>query len=125
MSRPTRLRQMPAELLRFPCQALKAKVAGFKAPSVNRQEDVLPYSPGWSIKAAVDMIGLLHGNITATVVVINKGEGLSELRSNLFTFVVSFIHPLCFLGTRATAHSAAVQRRWRAGPPSFGDKWTG
>ena len=72
MSPPARLRQMPAELLQFPCRALKVKVSGFKAPSVNRYEDVLPYSPGWSIKAAVDMIDLLHGNITAAVVVINS-----------------------------------------------------
>ncbi|KAM9347789.1 LOW QUALITY PROTEIN: RING finger protein 17 [Symphorus nematophorus] len=64
----SKLRQMPAELLRFPLRALKVKVAGFKPPSVNRQEDVLPYSPGWSVKATMDMIDLLHGNITASVV---------------------------------------------------------
>ncbi|XP_040913538.1 RING finger protein 17 [Toxotes jaculatrix] len=64
----SKLRQMPAELLRFPLQALKVKVAGFKAPGVNSQEDVLPYSPGWSVKAAMDMIDLLHSSITALVV---------------------------------------------------------
>ncbi|XP_023259049.1 RING finger protein 17 [Seriola lalandi dorsalis] len=64
----SKLRQMPAELLRFPSRALKVKVAGFKAPSVERQEDVLPYSPGWSVKAAMEMIELLHSNITASVV---------------------------------------------------------
>ncbi len=72
LSLPVRLRQMPAELLRYPSRALKVKVAGFKAPTVNRQEDVLPYSPKWSVKAAMDMIELLHNNITATVVVRNK-----------------------------------------------------
>lgn len=60
---------MPAELLRFPARALKVKVAGFKAPSVNREKDVLPYSPAWSVKAAREMIELLHSNITASVVV--------------------------------------------------------
>ncbi|KAM6934575.1 RING finger protein 17 [Xenentodon cancila] len=64
----SKLRQMPAELLQFPCQALKVKVAGFKAPITNRYKDVLPYSPGWSTKAVSDMIELLHGNITAAVV---------------------------------------------------------
>ncbi|XP_070770407.1 RING finger protein 17 [Enoplosus armatus] len=64
----SKLRQMPAELLRFPTQVLKVKVAGFKAPRANREEDVLPYSPGWSVKAAMDMIDLLHSNITASVV---------------------------------------------------------
>lgn len=61
---------MPAELLRFPSRALKVKVAGFKAPSVrNRQEDMLPYSPEWSVKATMEMIDLLNGRIEATVVV--------------------------------------------------------
>ncbi|XP_026232525.1 RING finger protein 17 isoform X2 [Anabas testudineus] len=65
----SKLRQMPAELLQFPSRALKVKVAGFKAPSVNTQQDVLPYSPTWSMKAAMEMIDLLHSNITACVVV--------------------------------------------------------
>ena len=69
LSLPDRIRQMPAELLRFPARALKVKVAGFKAPSVNREKDVLPYSPAWSVKAAREMIELLHSSITASVVV--------------------------------------------------------
>ncbi|XP_045910588.1 RING finger protein 17 isoform X2 [Micropterus dolomieu] len=64
----SKLRHMPAELLRFPARALKVKVAGFKAPSAKRNEDMLPYSPGWSVKAAMHMIDLLHSSITATVV---------------------------------------------------------
>ena len=63
---------MPTELLRFPLRALKVKVAGFKPPSVNWQEDVLPYSPGWSVRATMDMIELLQGNVTASVVVRNS-----------------------------------------------------
>ncbi|XP_034430715.1 RING finger protein 17 isoform X2 [Hippoglossus hippoglossus] len=63
----SKLRQMPAELLKFPSKALKVKVAGFKAPSVNMEENVLPYSPNWSVKAALEMIDLLQ-NITASVV---------------------------------------------------------
>lgn len=64
-----RLRRMPAELLRFPLRALKARVAGFKAPSVSTQEVVLPYSPQWSVKALKEMMELLHSNIRASVVV--------------------------------------------------------
>ncbi|XP_072300260.1 RING finger protein 17 [Eucyclogobius newberryi] len=63
-----KLRQMPRELLLFPTLALKVKVAGFKAPSENRQEHMLPYSPAWSVQAALDMIDLLHGHVTASVV---------------------------------------------------------
>lgn len=58
-------------MLQFPSQALKVKVGGFKAPSVNTEEAVLSYSPAWSLKAAVEMIDLLHGDITASVVVGN------------------------------------------------------
>uniref|UniRef100_A0A672GYT6 Tudor domain-containing protein n=1 Tax=Salarias fasciatus TaxID=181472 RepID=A0A672GYT6_SALFA len=64
----SRLRQMPADLMRFPSRALKVRVGGFKAPHVNVEDEVLPYSPEWSVKAAMDMIELLHDNITATVV---------------------------------------------------------
>ncbi|KAF3843527.1 hypothetical protein F7725_002376 [Dissostichus mawsoni] len=53
----------------FPSRALKVKVAGFKPPSESRQQqEVLPYSPAWSVKAAMNMIDMLHGNITACVV---------------------------------------------------------
>lgn len=76
LSLSIRLRQMPAELLQFPSRAVKVKVAGFKAPSVNTQDDVLPYSPAWSVKAAMDMIDLLHSNITASVVVGNAQQGI-------------------------------------------------
>ncbi|XP_033965248.1 RING finger protein 17 isoform X3 [Pseudochaenichthys georgianus] len=67
---PSKLRQMCAELMSFPSRALKVKVAGFKPPSKSRQQqqDVLPYSPAWSVKATMDMIDMLHGNITASVV---------------------------------------------------------
>ncbi|XP_024864846.1 RING finger protein 17 isoform X2 [Kryptolebias marmoratus] len=65
---PNKLRQMPAELLQFPSQALKVKVTGFKAPAVSWNEDVLPYSPKWSVKAVKEMLDLLHSNITATIV---------------------------------------------------------
>lgn len=88
---PVRLRQMPAELLRFPVQALKVKVAGFKPPSINLQEDVLPYSPEWSVRAVMEMVDLLHTNITASVVVRKSALlcGLSQSQ-NLLLFWHAF-----------------------------------
>uniref|UniRef100_A0A673AY03 Ring finger protein 17 n=1 Tax=Sphaeramia orbicularis TaxID=375764 RepID=A0A673AY03_9TELE len=80
----TKLRQMPPYLLQFPCQAIKVKVGGFKAPIVNAGEDMLPYSPKWSVRATMDMIDLLHGNITASVLLsdicgwINRGSSLHK-----------------------------------------------
>ncbi|XP_028991937.1 RING finger protein 17 [Betta splendens] len=64
----SKLRQMPGKMLQFPLRALKVKVVGFKAPRVNTEENVLTYSPAWSVKAAMDMIDLLHSHITALVV---------------------------------------------------------
>ncbi|XP_061749993.1 RING finger protein 17 isoform X2 [Nerophis ophidion] len=64
----SKLRQMPAELLRFPVQVFKVHAAGFKAPNVGVEDEVLPYSPEWSVKATLAMIQLLHGNLTASVV---------------------------------------------------------
>uniref|UniRef100_A0A3Q2Z490 Tudor domain-containing protein n=1 Tax=Hippocampus comes TaxID=109280 RepID=A0A3Q2Z490_HIPCM len=60
-----RLRQMPAKLLRFPVQALKVRVAGLKAPSTSTEDQVLPYSPQWTVKATLAMIDLLLGDLTA------------------------------------------------------------
>nr|XP_057938997.1 RING finger protein 17 isoform X3 [Doryrhamphus excisus] len=67
----SKLRQMPVDLLRFPIQVLKVHVAGFKAPSGSMEDEVLPYRPEWSVKATLAMMDLLHGNITASVVVPN------------------------------------------------------
>ncbi|XP_028292804.1 RING finger protein 17 isoform X2 [Gouania willdenowi] len=92
---PTKqLRQIPTELLQFPCQALKVRVAGFKAPSVSLEEDMLPYSPEWSIKAMVEMLNLLHNNITATVVALEP-----QLTVLLCDEKGEFIHsPLVHMG---------------------------
>ena len=60
---------MPAELLKFPATALKVRLRGFKPPRVNLESEMLPYSPEWSVRAAQVMIDLLHGKITASVVV--------------------------------------------------------
>lgn len=68
---PVRIRQIPAQLLKFPVGVLRVKVAGFKPASVNTQEDVLPYCPEWSLKATLEMINLLQTNIRASVVVRN------------------------------------------------------
>ncbi|KAG9330401.1 hypothetical protein JZ751_025522 [Albula glossodonta] len=65
----TELRHIPATLLRFPCKAIKVRVAGFKPPHVSLEKERVSYSPEWSMKAALEMIDLLHANITASVVV--------------------------------------------------------
>ncbi|KAM8857152.1 RING finger protein 17 isoform 4-T4 [Synchiropus picturatus] len=65
----SKLRQMPAELSQFPLQVIKVRVASLKPPSVQQEEEeVLPYSPQWSLKSAKAMTDLLHGRIGASVV---------------------------------------------------------
>lgn len=45
------------------------KVAGFKPPSDNTEKIMLPYCPGWSLKATMEMIDLLQTSVRASVVV--------------------------------------------------------
>lgn len=54
-------------------------VAGFKPLSVNRQEDVLPYYPDWSLKATMEMFDLLQTNVRASVVVSSSPFHVSSL----------------------------------------------
>uniref|UniRef100_A0A4W5RKN9 Ring finger protein 17 n=1 Tax=Hucho hucho TaxID=62062 RepID=A0A4W5RKN9_9TELE len=62
-----KLRQIPAHLLRFPCKAIKVRVAGFRPPRLNLEKERLSYRPEWSLKAALEMIDLLHSCCTASV----------------------------------------------------------
>uniref|UniRef100_A0A8C7CAS3 Ring finger protein 17 n=1 Tax=Oncorhynchus kisutch TaxID=8019 RepID=A0A8C7CAS3_ONCKI len=62
-----KLRQIPAHLLRFPCKAIKVRVAGFRPPRHNLEKERLSYRPEWSLKAALEMIDLLHSCCTASV----------------------------------------------------------
>ncbi|KAJ8407109.1 hypothetical protein AAFF_G00287850 [Aldrovandia affinis] len=63
-----RLRQIPVALLRFPCKAIKVRVAGFKPPRISLEKERVSYRPEWSVKAVLEMIDLLHGNISASIV---------------------------------------------------------
>ena len=87
---------MPVELLQFPVRALQVRVAGFKAPCVQKEEDVLSYSPSWSVKAAIVMIDLLHNKITASVVVrIIQCDSLTNKQSSLIVVtVIMWAHTL-------------------------------
>ncbi|KAJ8246735.1 hypothetical protein GJAV_G00254800 [Gymnothorax javanicus] len=62
-----RLRRLPEALLPFPCKAIQVRVAGFKPPRISPEKERLSYRPEWSMKAALEMIDLLHGDITASV----------------------------------------------------------
>lgn len=64
-----RLRQLPPSLHHFPCAAVYVKLAGFKPANVSSEMERIPYRPEWSMKAMLEMIDLLNGELTAVVTV--------------------------------------------------------
>lgn len=105
---PVRIREMPVELLRFPVRALKVRVAGFKAPSVSSQEVVLPYSPKWSVKAAMEMIDLLHTSITVSVVVRNVAVSSRSDNLDKCIFFIKYIHVYYLAGNFFTSSCLCI-----------------
>ncbi|MBN3308188.1 RNF17 protein, partial [Amia calva] len=62
------LREIPVELLQYPCQGIEVKVAGIRPPEVDDEEQRLSYKPEWSLKSIIEMMDLLHGKqLTASV----------------------------------------------------------
>ncbi|RXN29007.1 RING finger 17 [Labeo rohita] len=62
-----KLRQLPASLHHFPCAAIYVKLAGFKPANVCLEMERIPYRPEWSMRAMMEMIDLLNGELTAVV----------------------------------------------------------
>ncbi|XP_055070435.2 RING finger protein 17 isoform X1 [Misgurnus anguillicaudatus] len=63
-----KLRQLPPSLHHFPCAAVYVKLAGFKPPRICMEKELIPYRPEWSMKAMLEMVDLLNGELTAVVV---------------------------------------------------------
>uniref|UniRef100_A0A3B1K7L3 Ring finger protein 17 n=1 Tax=Astyanax mexicanus TaxID=7994 RepID=A0A3B1K7L3_ASTMX len=64
---PCKLRCLPPSLLQFPCEAVCVRLAGFKPPHVCVEVERISYRPEWSMKSMLEMIDLLHGNLSAVV----------------------------------------------------------
>ncbi|KTF93026.1 hypothetical protein cypCar_00029060 [Cyprinus carpio] len=62
-----KLRQLPASLHHFPCAAVYVKLAGFKPTNVCLDSERIPYRPEWSMRAMMEMINLLNGELTAVL----------------------------------------------------------
>uniref|UniRef100_A0A8C6HDW9 RING finger protein 17 n=1 Tax=Mus spicilegus TaxID=10103 RepID=A0A8C6HDW9_MUSSI len=56
-----RLRQIPAQLMQYPAQAIKVLLAGFKPPLSDSGKTRIPYCPKWSMEALWTMIDCLQG----------------------------------------------------------------
>ncbi|XP_036430958.1 RING finger protein 17 [Colossoma macropomum] len=67
---PCKLRCLPPALLRFPCEAVCVRLAGFKPPRVCVELERISYRPEWSMKSMLEMIDLLHGKLSAVVTAV-------------------------------------------------------
>uniref|UniRef100_A0A672UPP0 RING finger protein 17 n=1 Tax=Strigops habroptila TaxID=2489341 RepID=A0A672UPP0_STRHB len=57
----SRLRHIPYHLLKYPVQAVRALLAGFKPALYDRNVERIPYSPEWSVEALWAMIECIEG----------------------------------------------------------------
>ncbi|XP_038595775.1 RING finger protein 17-like [Tachyglossus aculeatus] len=58
---PSRLRQIPDDLMRYPAQAVKVTLAGFRPPKDDLEKIRIPYYPNWSLEAIRAMVDCLRG----------------------------------------------------------------
>ncbi|XP_063186755.1 RING finger protein 17 [Chroicocephalus ridibundus] len=56
-----RLRQIPYHLLKYPVQAVRAFLTGFKPASYDQNVERIPYSPEWSVEALWAMMECVEG----------------------------------------------------------------
>ncbi|XP_065534690.1 RING finger protein 17 isoform X2 [Lathamus discolor] len=67
----SRLRHIPYHLLKYPVQAVRALLAGFKPALYDRNVERIPYSPEWSVDALWAMIGCIEGKqLSASIVAL-------------------------------------------------------
>ncbi|NXK72184.1 RNF17 protein, partial [Amazona guildingii] len=67
----SRLRHIPYHLLKYPVQAVRALLAGFKPALHDRNVDRIPYSPEWSVEALWAMIECIEGKqLSASIVAL-------------------------------------------------------
>ncbi|KAM9566096.1 RING finger protein 17 [Guaruba guarouba] len=67
----SRLRHIPYHLLKYPVQAVRALLAGFKPALYDRNVERIPYSPEWSVEALWAMIECIEGKqLSASIVAL-------------------------------------------------------
>uniref|UniRef100_H0ZLZ2 RING finger protein 17 n=1 Tax=Taeniopygia guttata TaxID=59729 RepID=H0ZLZ2_TAEGU len=63
----SRLRHIPCHLLKYPVQAVRVLLAGFRPASDDKNVERIPYSPEWSLKALWTMVDCVEGKHLFTV----------------------------------------------------------
>lgn len=67
-----RLRHIPCHLLKYPVQAVRVLLAGFRPASDDKNVERIPYSPEWSLKALWTMLDCVEGkHLSASILVRN------------------------------------------------------
>lgn len=67
-----RLRHIPYHLLKYPVQAVRVLLAGFRPASNDKNVERIPYSPEWSLKALWTMMDCVEGKrLSASILVRN------------------------------------------------------
>uniref|UniRef100_A0A6I8NWE6 Tudor domain-containing protein n=1 Tax=Ornithorhynchus anatinus TaxID=9258 RepID=A0A6I8NWE6_ORNAN len=68
---PSRLRQIPDDLMRDPAQAVKVTLAGFRPPKKDLEKIRIPYYPNWSLEAIWAMIECLRDKRLHALTLVN------------------------------------------------------
>ncbi|XP_038597734.1 RING finger protein 17-like [Tachyglossus aculeatus] len=74
-----RLRQIPDGLMRYPAQAVKVTLTGFKPPKSDLEKVRIPYCPSWSMEAVWAMVDRLQGKRLQALTLIRTPEPMVVL----------------------------------------------
>ncbi|KAM6416644.1 LOW QUALITY PROTEIN: RING finger protein 17 [Pluvialis apricaria] len=73
-----RLRHIPYHLLKYPVQAVRALLAGFKPALYDKNAERIPYSPEWSVEALWAMMDCVEGKqLSASVLALSPEVTIS------------------------------------------------
>ncbi|NXG84687.1 RNF17 protein, partial [Stercorarius parasiticus] len=73
-----RLRQIPYHLLKYPVQAVRALLTGFKPASYDQNMERIPYSPEWSVEALWAMMECVEGKqLSASILALSPEVTIS------------------------------------------------
>ncbi|XP_058275250.1 RING finger protein 17 isoform X3 [Hirundo rustica] len=74
----SRLRHIPCHLLKYPVQAVRVLLAGFRPASGDKNVERIPYSPEWSLKALWTMLDCVEGkSLSASILTVSPEVTIS------------------------------------------------
>ncbi|NWY52592.1 RNF17 protein, partial [Chionis minor] len=78
-----RLRHIPYHLLKYPVQAVRALLAGFKPALYDKNVERIPYSPEWSVEALWAMMECVEGKqLSASILALSPEFTISLYEDN-------------------------------------------